>query len=90
LKVKEAIRELDSAGANMRCKRLVDILESLKFVVKSGSKGNHKSFMHPDIPHFHGSSFDCGHKSNSEVKKFYVSSVRKTLNLYKDELEQIK
>ena len=66
------------------------VLKSLKFEVTDGAKGNHKVFKHPDIPHFTGGHFDCGHGKSPQVKKFYIGDVRKTLERYKEELEQLK
>ena len=89
MSVQDAIDELNSTGANLRCKRLVKMLESLGFVVKSKKSGGHKSFMHPDIRHFHGGNFDCGHGRDPEVKKVYIGIVKNILITYQHDLEQI-
>lgn len=89
MRVQEAIDELDAAGANLRCKRLVKILESLEFVVESRRVEHHKTFKHPKIPHFRGGNFNCGHRRNPEVLRTYVGIVKRILIEYQVELEEI-
>jgi len=76
----DAKRELENAGASMRCSDVISLLESLGFKVRDCKGGGHKVFKHPSIPLFYGSDFDCGHKRNSEVKKAYLRKILRVLD----------
>jgi hypothetical protein len=84
-----AIRALENAGASMRCKELVKILESLGFDVRDGKKEGHKIATHPGLGNFHSFGFSCGHGNNPEVKRNYVKTALNVLRNHEDDLRQI-
>lgn len=84
----KSLRELEEAGANMRCAELTKILEKLGFTVRNGKRGGHRLFTHLGLPGFLGGSFDCGHGNNDEVKRFYVRSVRNILQEYDSQIKE--
>ena len=81
-------KELQAAGANLRCSRLGELLESLGFAIKSGKTEGHKIYTHSGLPSFTSSSYNCGHGRNGEVKPNYLVVVLRTLRLYRDELRK--
>jgi hypothetical protein len=85
----EVKRDLQNAGASMRCSDVIRILESLGFVVRECGKGKHRVFKHPSIPSFLGGSFDCGHGRNPEVKKVYVKKILRVLDEFEAEIRDI-
>lgn len=79
-------RQLLEGGGAVRCNELTAALKSLGFNVKDASSGGHKTYDHPGIPDFHGSSYNCGHGKNPEVKRNYPRAILKVLDEYKTEL----
>ena len=89
MSVDEAIAELKNAGGNYRCSRLVRVLESLGFIVDPCKVQHHKKYKHPGIPGFTGANFSCQHGKTPNVKPGYVNRVRKVIENWKDELEEL-
>jgi len=83
----DAKRELENAGASMRCSDVTSRLESLGFKVRDCKNGGHKVFNHPSMPSFHGGNFDCGHKRNSEVKKVYLRNILRVLDDFEADIK---
>lgn len=82
------LKEFKQAGASMRCARVKKLLEKLGFTVRDGSNGNHKIFGHSGISAFTTGNYDCGHGSNSEVKRIYIKkNIIKILEGFKSEIE---
>lgn len=75
----EVIRELDQAGASMRCSELTTLLVTLGFEVKDGKRGGHKVFTHDGLPDFRSGAYNCDHGKNPEIKRPYINKVKGTL-----------
>ena len=75
----KVMKELDQAGASMRCGELTNLLISLDFEVKSGKLGGHKVYTHDGLPGFYSDSFNCDHGKNPEIKRPYINKVKRTL-----------
>ena len=84
----KSLRELEEAGANMRCDDLTRLLEKLGFSVRKGNKGGHRPFAHPKLPGFHGASFNCGHGKNPEIKRSYIKDASGILREYEDQIKE--
>lgn len=89
MKVKYAITTLRLKKKSTRCKELIQILEELGFVVRDGSRGGHKLYMHPDLREFAGNGFNCEHGKNPQIKPVYVQRVIKILEDFEDELSSL-
>jgi len=85
----KAIRELERAGASLRCRDLQRILESLRFEVRDGKKPGHKVVHHPELPEFYGSSYTCSHGRNPQVKPNYVRTMLKTIRHHETALRDL-
>jgi hypothetical protein len=81
-----ALQKLKEGGASMRCKDLVDILQTLGFEVRNGKSAGHKVVSHSGLPGFTSAGFNCGHGDNPEVKRPYVKSMVALLERHEDEL----
>ena len=82
------LKEFKQAGASMRCARVKKLLEKLGFAVKDCGNGNHKIFGHSGISTFTTGNYDCGHGSNSEVKRIYIKkNIIKTLEGFESEIK---
>jgi hypothetical protein len=79
-------KEIEEAGASMRCNELISLLESLGFTVEG--KAGHKKFKHASLPLFYGSNFNCGHGTNPQIKRCYIKSIGKTLDEFEDEIKE--
>lgn len=75
MSVDNAIRQLERAGASLRCRELQRILESLGFEVRDGRKPGHKIIHHPGLPGFLGSSYTCGHGRDPQIKPNYARNM---------------
>ena len=84
-----AIAQLKNAKGNYRCSELVRLLESLGFVVDGRRVKHHKQYKHPRLPNFSGANFSCQHGKTPLVKPGYINRVRKVLETWKDELEEL-
>ena len=82
------VRELEAAGANLRCKDLVRALRSLGFDVRDGRKQGHKVITHPGIADFSADGFTCGHGTNPEIKPVYVKKMVKLMRSYEPDLTE--
>jgi hypothetical protein len=89
-RVDELIEDWKARKASLRCSEVVAGLESLKFIVKSVGGAGHKTFSHPQLADFYGSSFDCGHGKNSEIKSNYIVKILSVLRTRRDELAAIE
>jgi hypothetical protein len=89
IKVENVIKELQGAGASMRCSEMKAHLGSLGFTVRDGKKAGHKVFFHDELEGFRSSSYTCNHGKNPELKRPYIINVIKTLIMYKAELIEI-
>jgi len=74
-----AFNEVRQSGASLRCARLSELLESLGFKISNGKSVNHKVFVHPELPNFFSSSYNCGHGKKGEVQPNYLSNVLRVL-----------
>jgi len=79
-------QSLQESAGNLRCSEVKQILEELGFRVRDGKKGGHKLYTHPRIKEFFGSSYNCGHGSNPEVKKPYIRKILRVLDTYESEI----
>jgi len=70
----------------LRCSQLIDILGKLGFQVRDCSQGGHKVYKHTGIPDFHGSDFNCGHRSTADVKPVYIRKILRIVEQYEDEI----
>ena len=84
-----AIELLKQKKKTLRCSELKDVLESFGFQVRDCKKGGHKQVTHKRLAEFHGSSFNCGHGSDDQVKPGYVGKMINLLNTYHEELEKM-
>lgn len=75
--------------ASLRCGEVATGLTSLGFVVKEGKSPGHKTYSHPLLPDFRGSSWNCGHGKNPEILSAYVVKIVGVLRQYRDELAQL-
>ena len=87
--VDEALEVLEQNKRTMRCSAMEDLLVSLGFRVRDGKLGGHKTFSHPQLKFFFGSSYDCGHKTDGVLKLPYVLKVARVIKLHRDELEKL-
>ena len=83
----EAVRLLRS-GRSVRCSDLVSMLERLGFVARRGRRGNHRIVTHPRLPGFFGTSFDCGHGRDAQVRPDYVRKLRRVFETYEEDLRR--
>lgn len=83
-----AIETLQTRKTNLCCEEVKKILEKLGFEVRDGKQGGHKIFVHPGLPSFKSSSFNCGHGKNPEIKPAYIRTLTRILRQYHDELKQ--
>jgi hypothetical protein len=88
--VQKVIQYLNSNKTNLRCNDVRDVLEDFGFTVKEGKKGNHRRYMHREIPEFRGANYDCGHGKNSKVLPRYIENVVKVLNKYEQEILEVQ
>lgn len=84
--VKQAIQDLASAGASMRCEELRRLLEGLGFEVRDGARGGHKVFVHAHIDGFVSGSYNCDHGRNPQIKRPYIKKVLTVLRQYESDL----
>lgn len=70
----------------MRCSEMGKLLESLGFVVRDGSRGGHKVFVHDYIQGFTSGSYNCDHGRNPEIKRPYIKNVLAILRQYEADL----
>lgn len=89
-RVDELIEDWKGRKASLRCGEIIAGLESLRFVVKSVGGAGHKTFSHPLLADFYGSSFDCGHGKNPEIKSNYIVKILGVLRARRDELIAIE
>ncbi len=82
------IKQLDSAGASMRCQDLASLLMALGFEVRDGKKVGHKVFVHHGIPAFTSGGYTCGHGRNPEIKRAYINKVKRLLKQHESDLIQ--
>lgn len=87
--VDEAISELAGAGSKYKCADMVRLLESLGFVVEDSKSKHHKKVKHPGLPQFFGTNFACPKRTGDGIKKPYITTIKRTLETWKDELEQV-
>lgn len=85
----DAIKLLDQKKKTLRCSELKCLLESFGFQVRDCKKGGHKQVTHTRLPGFRGSSFNCGHGSDNQVKPGYVKKMISLLDTYREELEKL-
>jgi len=78
-RVTAAIEDLRSRKANVRCREMRVILESLGFTIKEG-RANHKIVFHDGIQSFLSTSYDCGHGKDALIKPVYVGKVARVLS----------
>lgn len=83
-----ALERLRNSAGNLRCSEIKAILTALGFVVRDGKKGGHKMFSHPFIHDFNGSSYNCGHGKDPQVKKGYIGTIILILERFKELLER--
>jgi hypothetical protein len=90
--VDEAIALLTERKRNLRRTELEEVLTNLKFRVRVGSKGNHRTYTHSDLAKagFFGGRFDGGHASDAEIKLPYVVSVIGVLRKYRADLKALR
>lgn len=82
----QAIEQLDSAGASMRCAEITKLLQGLGFEVRDGKRGGHKVFFHDHIKDFLSGSYNCDHGKNPEIKRPYIRQVLAILRQHEAEL----
>jgi len=82
----DIVTTLKSAQAAMRCRDMVNTLESLGFEVRDGRNQGHKVVFHSGIPEFFSDGFTCGHGRNPEIKPAYVQKIRKLLLRHEAEI----
>lgn len=75
-------------GGGLRCAELVKALEKLGFKVRDGSLGGHKVISHPGIPGFHGSNFNCGHRSTEQVLPVYIRKMLRLVENYETDIRK--
>src|SRR5439155_18063134 len=81
-----AIAELRGAGANLRCAKVKQLLESLGFTVHRVGNGNHYVVKHAQIPHFRGTNYNCGHGANPKPLPIYIGKLIRVLETNKEYL----
>lgn len=86
--VLETIAQLEASPAGFRCSDLKAILRRLHFTLRDGGRGGHVMFTHVGLPDFHGSSFNCGHRSTASVLSVYVKNIAKILRNHESELQE--
>jgi hypothetical protein len=86
--LENSTRQLREAGANMRCAEVTKLLTGLFFAVRDGKKGGHKLYSHPGLSGFPGSSFNCGHGKNPEIKRSYIRNILSIITEYEDQLKE--
>lgn len=84
--VDQTIQSLKQRKKNIRCDELEKFLKKLGFIVRSGKKGGHRVFMHPQLGSFESGSFNCDHGKNPQIKPIYVQRIINILAQYKEEL----
>lgn len=92
MKYDEIKRTFQSAGT-LRCSEVIRCLESLGFLVRNGTKPNHKIFTHPELSkrtYFVTGSFSCEHGRNGEVKRPYLKNILRILEKYEDALKTLE
>ena len=87
--IDKIIANLKRKRRSTRCKEMKNALENLGFILTKGKKGNHWTYMHPYIPEFFGSHYDCGHGRDPELLEAYVSNVVGILSVYRDTLYEL-
>jgi hypothetical protein len=87
--VNNVIDRLSREKKSIRCGDVTKLLESLGFVVRDGTKGGHKIYSYFGLGDFHGSSFNCGHGKNPEIKPIYVTNIIDVLNKYESEITHL-
>jgi hypothetical protein len=87
--IDEALAFLEQRKKSMRCSDLEQVLKSLGFEVGDCRRAGHKKIKHSGIAGFFGSSFDGGHKADSEIKFCYVAGVIRLIKQYRVELEKL-
>ena len=84
--IDELITDWENRTASLRCNEVVAGLESLEFVVKTAKSPGHKLYTHPRLRGFLGSSFNCGHGKNEQIKKDYIRKILRILRENRDEI----
>jgi len=84
------IVELRAAGANMACKRLIALMESLGFEVERRGSANHYVVSHPKLSEFSGANFACQHGRAPQVLPSYVRNMRQVVESFAAELDEIE
>ncbi|MCH8537127.1 MAG: type II toxin-antitoxin system HicA family toxin [Alkalimonas sp.] len=84
----QSVLSLFQSGSALRCKDVVQALESLGFEVRDGKRGGHKIFVHDRLQDFYSGSFNCDHGKNPQIKPGYIRNIRKILEQYSEELSQ--
>ena len=84
--VDDLITDWKARKASLRCGEVASGLVSLGFVVKEGKSPGHKTYSHPKLPGFKGSSWNCGHGKNPEILSSYVVNIVRVLKQYRDDL----
>lgn len=82
----ETRERLKASKKSIRCRELVELMESLGFDVRDGSRGGHKIYTHPHLPDFWSSSFNCGHGKDPEIKPAYITRVLRVLGDHDSDL----
>ena len=80
--VQTALERLGPSASAVRCRELVALLESLGFTVRRGRRGNHRIVTHAGLDDFLGTSFDCGHGRDPEVRPVYVRKLRRVMEMH--------
>jgi hypothetical protein len=87
--VDDLIEDWKGRKASLRCDDVAAGLTSLGFVVKEGKSPGHKTYSHPYLPDFRGSSWNCGHGKNPGVLSSYIVNIVRVLRQYRDELARL-
>ena len=83
-----SVLTLFRSGSTLRCKDVVQALESLGFEVRDGNRGGHKIFVHDRLKEFRSGAFNCDHGKNPQIKSAYIKKIRNILEQYADELSR--
>lgn len=87
--VDELIADWKERKASLRCDEIAAGLMSLGFIVKEGKSPGHKTYSHPGLAGFIGSSWNCGHGRNPEILTSYIVNIVRVLKQYRDELARL-
>ena len=86
--IDEVLEFLEQRKKSMRCSDLERVLMDFGFQVGDCKKAGHKKIKHLGLEGFYGSSFDGGHKADSEIRACYISSVIRLFKQYRVEFEK--